>query len=213
MERVSEFGREGRTVLFVSHDTGVVGQLCRQAIWLDEGRVRSSGDAHDVLEEYFRATVQAATRVDVPLQSDSLLEQLSLTLLDEGGEQIEAPRRDKQLTFEIAFTTRQKVMALDAAVYLTDRHGVRIVNENLSDAGETISGPPQRYRIQFILSPLLAAGDYVAGVWLGTLDDLVFDGDLLGLTILPLPRDRGESVHGAVRPSVRWRVSTERSAP
>jgi len=209
--RMSEFGREGRTVLFVSHDTGVVGQLCRRAIWLDDGRVRSSGDAQSVLEEYLRATVRAATRVDVPLQGHRLLEQLSLTLLDARGERTEAsPRRDEPLTFEIAFTTRQRVRALDAALYVADRHGARIVNENLSDAGDTISGPPQQYRIELTLPPLLAAGDYVAGVWLGTHDELVFRGDLLRLTILPLPHDRVDSIHGAVRPTVSWNVTPER---
>jgi ABC-type polysaccharide/polyol phosphate transport system ATPase subunit len=209
--RMSEFGREGRTVLFVSHDTGAVGQLCRRAIWLDEGRMRASGDAPDILEEYLRTTVHDVARMDVSLESSSSLDQLSLTLLDGNGrERTDAPRRDESLTFEIAFTTRDNVMALDAALYLVDRHGVRIVNENLSDAGETISGPPQRYRVQLVVPPLLAAGDYVAGIWLGTSDELVFRGELLRLTVLPLPHDREGSVHGAVRPAVRWNVASER---
>jgi ABC-type polysaccharide/polyol phosphate transport system ATPase subunit len=207
--RMSEFGREGRTVLFVSHDTGVVGQLCKRAVWLDEGRVRATGDAHDVLERYLRTTVPAATTVDAPVGPHGLLEHLSLKILGADGKPVEAPRRDEPLTFEIVFTTRQKLMALDAAVYLIDARGVRVVNENLSDAGRTITGPAQRYTVRFLLPPLLAAGDYVAGVWLGTYDENVFSSDLLRLTVLPLPQDREESAHGAVRPDARWTIEAE----
>ena len=207
--RMSEFGREGRTVLFVSHDTGVVGQLCRRAIWLDEGRVRSDGDAHDVLDLYLRTTVETAARVDVPLQLHSPIERLSLTLLGEHGELTDAPRRDQALTFQVGFTARQRLVGVDAAVYVIDRHGVRIVNENLSDTGKTISGPPQGYRISLTLPPLLAAGEYVVGVWLGNSEERLFGGELLRLTILPLPQDRSESVHGAVRPAASWSVEPE----
>jgi len=208
--RMSEFGREGRTVLFVSHDTGVVGQLCRRAIWLDEGRIRSDGDAPDVLDMYLRSTVQAATRVDVPLQLHSPIERLSLMLLGNRSELKDTPRRDQPLTFQIGFTARQRLVGVDAAVYVIDRHGARIINENLSDTGETISGPPQKYLISLTVPPLLAAGEYVVGVWLGNNDERLFGGELLRLTILPLPQDREESVHGAVRPAVGWSVEVER---
>src|SRR5262245_26450585 len=41
--RMSEFGREGRTVLFVSHDTGAVASLCSRAVWLDAGEIKADG--------------------------------------------------------------------------------------------------------------------------------------------------------------------------
>ena len=55
--RMSEFGREGRTVVFVSHDTGAVGQLCRRAIWLEHGKVRDDGSVESVLAAYLRDVV------------------------------------------------------------------------------------------------------------------------------------------------------------
>ncbi len=207
--RMSQFGQEGRTVLLVSHDTGAVGQLCRRAVWLHEGRLQANGPAPDVLDMYLRSTAKITAHVDVPLEAHSSMERLSLTLLGERGQLTDTPRRDHPLTFEIAFTARHSVMAVDAALYLIDRHGVRIVNENLSDTGTTVSGGPQRYSIRLTLPPLLAAGDYVVGVWLGTRDELFFRGELLRLTILPLPQDRDQSIHGTVRPAVHWSVNTE----
>ena len=41
--RMSDFGREGRTVVFVSHDLGSVNQICERSLWLDGGRLRMDG--------------------------------------------------------------------------------------------------------------------------------------------------------------------------
>lgn len=211
LRRMSEFGSEGRTVLFVSHDPGAVAQLCSRAVWLEAGRVRSAGPAHELLDQYLRTTVPATTRVEASLHDHDALEHLSLALLGGSGEPLDSPRRDEPLTFELDFTTRQRTMSLDAALYLVDGRGTRVVNENLSDSDQVISGPAQRYRVRFDLPPILASGNYVAGVWLGTQNDLVFRGDLLRFTIRPLPHDRDESVHGSVRPPVRWTVLADRA--
>jgi lipopolysaccharide transport system ATP-binding protein len=43
---------EARTVLFVSHNVGAVKALCTRAIWLDDGRLRMSGDPETVTKAY-----------------------------------------------------------------------------------------------------------------------------------------------------------------
>src|SRR6516225_7213443 len=50
MDEVSR--RDGRTVLFVSHNMGVVISLCPSATWLDKGMIVRSGNARDVIRDY-----------------------------------------------------------------------------------------------------------------------------------------------------------------
>jgi lipopolysaccharide transport system ATP-binding protein len=50
MDEVSR--REGRAVLLVSHNMGVITSLCPMAIWLDKGSVRDCGEARKVIGEY-----------------------------------------------------------------------------------------------------------------------------------------------------------------
>ncbi|MFO7572204.1 MAG: ABC transporter ATP-binding protein [Gaiellaceae bacterium] len=204
--RMSEFGREGRTVLFVSHDAGAVGQLCRRALRLELGQVVDDGPAHEVLDRYLRSTVRPESSVEPSLPGDSPLENLTVSVVDAQGRPVESPRRDEALTFELEFTSRDRLVGLDVAVYLRNPSGVRVVNENLSDSGSTVSGPPGPYRARMSLPPILAADDYFVGVWLGTHDELVFKGEVMHLPVLPLPDDREGSVYGAVRPAVRWTV-------
>ena len=57
-------GREGRTVLFVSHNMGAVQSLCGRAVWLDAGQVERQGPTAEVIGSYLQ-TVMALQ--DVPL--------------------------------------------------------------------------------------------------------------------------------------------------
>lgn len=50
--RMDDVAREGRTVLFVSHNMASIGRLCERVIWLDEGRIRVSGTPETVIPEY-----------------------------------------------------------------------------------------------------------------------------------------------------------------
>ncbi len=50
MDEVSH--REGRTVLFVSHNMGIVSSLCPRAIWLNFGLVERDGSARAVIDDY-----------------------------------------------------------------------------------------------------------------------------------------------------------------
>jgi lipopolysaccharide transport system ATP-binding protein len=44
--------RERGTLLFVSHDTGAVINLCHRALWLEQGRTRMAGESKAVCEAY-----------------------------------------------------------------------------------------------------------------------------------------------------------------
>ena len=50
--KMDEAGREGRTILFVSHNMGVISQLCSTCVWMDKGEVRSLGQTGDVVNKY-----------------------------------------------------------------------------------------------------------------------------------------------------------------
>ena len=51
-ERIHRFRQAGKTLLCVSHATGMVQELCDRAIWLDHGELVMSGPIRDVIEAY-----------------------------------------------------------------------------------------------------------------------------------------------------------------
>src|SRR5690606_1568579 len=44
--------RETGTILFVSHDSHAVTNLCQRAVWLEQGRIMKYGSAKEVSEDY-----------------------------------------------------------------------------------------------------------------------------------------------------------------
>lgn len=56
--KMSAVAREGRTVLFVSHNMMAIQSLCSRAIWLDGGRVTSDAEAGQVVATYLKESFQ-----------------------------------------------------------------------------------------------------------------------------------------------------------
>ena len=55
INRMNQLGRDGATIIFVSHELPAVEALCEQAIWLDRGRLVQQGSIGDILRDYSRS--------------------------------------------------------------------------------------------------------------------------------------------------------------
>jgi lipopolysaccharide transport system ATP-binding protein len=58
---MSDVARQGRTVLFVSHNMIAVQNLCKRVIWLDQGRLMQDGPASEVIGRYLSASFSPQT--------------------------------------------------------------------------------------------------------------------------------------------------------
>lgn len=52
--KISAVAREGRTVLFVSHNIVALRSLCHRGIWLKDGRLERMGDVDEVVNSYLQ---------------------------------------------------------------------------------------------------------------------------------------------------------------
>jgi ABC-type polysaccharide/polyol phosphate transport system ATPase subunit len=62
LRRIEEFLAQGKTLVLVSHDLGLVQSLCDRAHWLDGGAVRMSGRPRPVVDAYRQAIAEAEGR-------------------------------------------------------------------------------------------------------------------------------------------------------
>lgn len=51
-EKIEEFRRDGRTIVFVSHGLGQVEQLCQDVAWIEKGELKMLGPAAEVISAY-----------------------------------------------------------------------------------------------------------------------------------------------------------------
>lgn len=55
LEKMKDVGRQGRTVLFVSHDMNAIARLCERVILLDRGKLLQNGPTNEVISAYMRS--------------------------------------------------------------------------------------------------------------------------------------------------------------
>jgi len=71
LARMGEVAKEGRTVVFVSHNLAIIRALCKRGVLLDQGKVIVDAPAEDAINEYLRRLERVA--------SDDLLERTDRT--------------------------------------------------------------------------------------------------------------------------------------
>jgi len=59
LERVQHLARQGRTILYVSHDLATVRALCPKAVLLEAGRLVDAGPTEQVIERYLKPALAA----------------------------------------------------------------------------------------------------------------------------------------------------------
>jgi len=88
-EKIEEFRASGRTIVLVSHATGQVEQLCKEALWLERGEVKMMGPSVEVVNVYNGAS--HGVTIDDPdgdggqRWGSQEIQIVSVELLDENG--------------------------------------------------------------------------------------------------------------------------------
>jgi ABC-type polysaccharide/polyol phosphate transport system ATPase subunit len=52
LDRIDDFRRRKKTILFVSHDLAMVAKICDQVAWMKDGRLRMLGEPQEVVDAY-----------------------------------------------------------------------------------------------------------------------------------------------------------------
>src|SRR5687767_4416414 len=76
LDKFGEFKRRGKTILLVTHALGLVERFCDEALWLDKGKVRGSGDPKRVVGAYLtdvgRSEEKELARTEERAQEDAV---------------------------------------------------------------------------------------------------------------------------------------------
>jgi ABC-type polysaccharide/polyol phosphate transport system ATPase subunit len=169
---MEEFGKSGRTVVFVSHNLDAVTRLCSTALWLEAGRVRAMGPTSQVVDAYLQdATPDGAGRV-FPDDPSSPLTLTSLRLRGSAADVVGRIRRDDPVVVDLGLVVREQLPGLDLAITVETLAGTRLLDEGLSDpsgnGSTSLLSTPGRYAVSLTLPPLLMPGEYLVNVWIGT---------------------------------------------
>ena len=214
--KMSSVSKEGRTVLFVSHNLTAVRTLCTRAILLRQGRLVADGPAAETVAGYL-ADIRDDLRERVfddsataPQNGSGIIERVRLRPLDDA----ESDELDTASTFaiEVDYRTKEPGVFLGFTVVVHDAEN-NIVFSSIGNREARWYGKPMplgRFRSTCVIpGNLLNNGTYSASVFMfgQSFRDMHFLTDVLRFEIADSPAIRGDyfgAILGAVRPDLQW---------
>lgn len=169
MKSVSE--KDGKTVLFVSHNLGAVVNLCSKGILLDKGILLQHDEVNEVISSYTKASQsnnQHLVKLDeIERYGTGKARFKSIEVFSQNNPEIIQTGDNINITVELY--AQQKIEYLNVAIIIYDNTGNRIIDINTAIKGEVISlDENERVRVDFQLeNVLLKPSNYSIGLWLG----------------------------------------------
>ena len=201
--KMGDVAKEGRTVLFVSHNMVAIEGLCGQALLLHDGAVTSRGPAPDVIKTYI-AMALPKPHIDgraVAEDPRSGVKLLALHPIGPHGEPISAVRSGDDLFLLMDIECAKPIPNAVLTVGLNDIYGARATVLHSEIAGFSLALAEGRNRAicQVARFPLVP-GRYGMDVYLlaGT------DGLLWAPSLGPLEIVEGDFYGSGRSPNPRW---------
>ena len=133
--KMGDVAKEGRTVLFVSHNMGAINRLCQRAFWLDEGRIAFQGYTKDAVGQYLASFSRGGgTEITLnTLSADASVKLQSLAISDVGGAGKEVFGIDEDVYVHIRFQVLKPIRDLAVGVTLTTGQGEAVLSSYHAD--------------------------------------------------------------------------------
>ena len=169
--KMGEVTREGRTVLFVSHQLAMINTLCERAVLLQAGRVTLDGPASEVLGAYRRAAASGAGEiertafVDDPGRSAQLSE---VEILDTQGSPSSQFEVLEPVTVIIRYLLRQPLTGVALNLVVNCLGEVFLLSFDTDADSERLKHRERgRYEARVEIPGILKAGSYSLSFSLG----------------------------------------------
>lgn len=172
--KMGDIAREGRTVLFVSHNLQAVRTLTERTLWLKEGVLFDEGRTNDILKNY----IAQGYRNQLVWSCDELNNKpLQITHAEvssiDGFLDIQ-----NEISFKITYTVREKISGAVVSIIIHAPDGSPILSSEDIDCEPELLAPrvPGSYLCEVKIPPnLLSSGKYLLRLHSGVVFQEIFD--------------------------------------
>jgi lipopolysaccharide transport system ATP-binding protein len=128
--------KEGRTVLFVSHNIGVINQLCKTAVLLKNGLLHSSGETLSVTREYLSSGASSLGEVLLDDRPSAKLTFTRISILDHLEKVNDELDVLQHFHIGLEYTLNDSVDALELAIRFLTNDDVSVFTTCYSDCSD-----------------------------------------------------------------------------
>jgi lipopolysaccharide transport system ATP-binding protein len=220
--KMEDVGKEGRTILFVSHNMPAITRLCSNAIHLREGRITKKGDSYQVVSDYiFSGISTMAERVwsdPIMWPGDDIVRLCSVRVKNGVGCVREAIDIRHTIGIEMEFEVLKPGHVLVPNYHFFNDEGVYLfVTIDQDPEWRRKTRPTGRFvSTAWIPGNFFAEGILAVGVAISTFDPLAvhfYERDAVSFHVIDTidgdsaRGDYGAALPGVVRPLLNWNTS------
>jgi lipopolysaccharide transport system ATP-binding protein len=168
--KIGDVAKEGRTVLFVSHNMTVIQSLCKTGILLKDGEVVAKGPIDQVVDQYvFVGEDKLVRKTTFSKPSNRSVWVESASTLSNNVPSPTLSMGDK-LTLEVNFCADKAIQTFMIGFVISNAQGEKILNaNNVYQPSEALGGPVRNGTIRCELGVVpLMENRYVVSLWFGT---------------------------------------------
>lgn len=149
MDKIKSFQKEGKTILFVSHDSYSIRNICDEAIWMMDGQIYRRGDAKVIIEEYqdyMKADNEILVQNDIyDLTAEKYGDILSISKVNILGCENNVVPFMQPITVEVHYTLKEPVKQLLGGIAIYDNQKNYICGLNTKLSGYSLQDRPGNY--------------------------------------------------------------------
>lgn len=208
---MEDVAKQGRTVLFVSHDTEALSLLCQKGILLNQGGVIASSKIEDVLRLYHDSYQEAYAKFTLENRpTDGHVALNSLRLINRAGEEIYAAEIGEDVGIEVNYSILTSYFKPCPNVHIYTTTGVY----TFVHIFDNVNYEPGDYvGVCWIPKNLLNNISYTIGVAFTTMKQQhihFYEKELIRLDIIESKSTRkhewGGDINGVVRPLLENKI-------
>ena len=213
--KMGAVAKEGRTIIFVSHNMGAITQLCERVLLLENGRVKRIGPAAEVVTEYLSAsfgTVVKSTWSNPSVQPDqSKVGFMSARLLSIDKQPTSLVTYSDELLVEMTYDVKVSLSHLTISFCLSDsmnNYVFEAMDTDLPEWKECARDPGRYLAIARIPPCLLRPGRYTLSFSAFVANVKVFDRreGILSFDVSEVGYTLNHARYGSVSPMLEWKI-------
>jgi lipopolysaccharide transport system ATP-binding protein len=210
---MEDVGKEGRTVIFVSHNMGAIATLCDTGIFLEQGELKLYGEVEMAIKQYLSSGSNKCSNTYICDSGDSTAMLRIINIIDVDGLGPTLLDVDTVFGIKFSFEVKKKADFLQPNILVSTLEGQKVFQ---SIAGGDFSQPNIYSAVVWIPKNLLNDGEYVVNCSLTTLNPVVIHSsvDVFIELLDKLDADtRGVykgKMHGSMRPLLNWSYAVEK---
>ncbi|MFC1517417.1 ABC transporter ATP-binding protein [Candidatus Margulisiibacteriota bacterium] len=167
--------KDGRTILFVSHNMQALKDLCPKALWIDQGQIMETGDSSTVIGNYLKKMDQERELLPINARAEKTFEVnqedafqvVSAKVLNEHGILSENLSCDEPIIIEVICQVNQPITDMYGWLQITNVQGQVLMAADSRESGlnNVENLPAGKHKINITIPPrILGFGDYLVRI-------------------------------------------------